>query len=98
MRVEKPGENFRREITSMASYDAKIAGYTVTINYQQGGTNQIGVKKPAKVKAWAICPVSEKRIEGASNSMGEATRDVEKKVAESIQTETEAKIAEPAEV
>ena len=33
----------------MASYDAKIAGYTVTINYQQGGTNQIGVKKPAKV-------------------------------------------------
>jgi len=36
---------------SMASYDAKIAGYTVTINYQQGGTNQIGVKKPAKVKA-----------------------------------------------
>ena len=58
----------------MASYDATIAGYTVTINYQQGGTNQIGVKKPAKVKAWAICPVTEKRIEGASNSMGESTR------------------------
>ena len=80
----------------MASYDAKISGYTVTINYQQGGTNQIGVKKPAKVKAWAICPVSEKRIEGASNSMGEATRDVEKKVADSIQAETEAKNAEAA--
>ncbi len=78
----------------MASYDAKIAGYTVTINYQQGGTNQIGVKKPAKVKAWAICPISEKRIEGASNSMGEATRTVEKAVAESIQTATEAKAAE----
>lgn len=78
----------------MASYDAKIAGYTVTINYQQGGTNQVGVKKPAKVKAWAICPISEKRIEGASNSMGEATRTVEKAVAESIQTATEAKAAE----
>ena len=81
----------------MASYDAKIAGYTVTINYQQGGTNQVGVKKPAKVKAWAICPISEKRIDGASNSMGEATRAVEKAVAESIQTETEAK-AKTAEV
>jgi hypothetical protein len=80
----------------MASYDATIAGYTVTINYQQGGTNQIGVKKPAKVKAWAICPVSEKRIEGASNSMGESTRMVEKLVADSIQTETEAKNAEAA--
>ncbi len=78
----------------MASYDAKIAGYTVTINYQQGGTNQIGVKKPAKVKAWAICPVSEKRIEGASNSMGESTRMVEKLVAECIQTTLEAKDAE----
>lgn len=75
----------------MASYDAKIAGYTVTINYQQGGTNQVGVKKPAKVKAWAICPISEKRIEGASNSMGEATRTVEKAVADSIQAATEAK-------
>ena len=81
----------------MASYDAKIAGYTVTINYQQGGTNQIGVKKPAKVKAWAICPISEKRIEAADNSMGIATREVEKKVAESIQTETEAKTAQPVE-
>ena len=81
----------------MASYDATIAGYTVTINYQQGGTNQIGVKKPAKVKAWAICPVSEKRIDAADNSMGVATREVEKKVAESIQTETEAKTAQPAE-
>ena len=77
----------------MASYDAKIAGYTVTVNYQQGGTNQIGVKKPAKVKAWAICPVSQKRIDAASNSMGESTRTVEKLVAESIQTETEAKAA-----
>lgn len=81
----------------MASYDAKIAGYTVTINYQQGGTNQIGVKKPAKVKAWALCPVSEKRLEAADNSMGVATREVEKKVAESIQVETEAKTAQPAE-
>ena len=75
----------------MASYDATIAGYTVTINYQQGGTNQIGVKKPAKVKAWAICPVSEKRIEGVSNSMGESTRMVEKHVAECNQTTLEAK-------
>ncbi len=78
----------------MASYDAKIAGYTVTINYQQGGTNQVGVKKPAKVKAWAICPISEKRIDAASNSMGEATRAVEKLVAESIQTESEAQTTE----
>ena len=78
----------------MASYDAKIAGYSVTIHYQQGGTNQVGVKKPAKVKAWAICPISEKRIEGASNSMGEATRAVEKAVAESIETATEAKTAD----
>ena len=77
----------------MASYDAKIAGHTVTINYQQGGTNQVGVKKPAKVKAWAICPISEKRIDAADNSMGVATREVERKVAESIQTETEAKSA-----
>jgi len=78
----------------MASYEAKISGFTVTINYQQGGTNQIGVKKPAKVKAWAICPVSEKRIDAASNSMGEATRAVEKAVAESIVTATEAKAAQ----
>lgn len=80
----------------MASYDAEIAGYTVTINYQQGGTNQIGVKKPAKVKAWAICPVSEKRIEAASNSMGESTREVQRKVAECIQETLEAKNAEAA--
>ena len=80
----------------MASYDAKIAGYTVTINYQQGGTNQIGVKKPAKVKAWAICPVSEKRIEGASNSMGESTRMVEKLVGECIEKALEEKNAETA--
>lgn len=82
----------------MASYDATIAGYTVTINYQQGGTNQIGVKKPAKVKAWAICPVTEKRIEGASNSMGESTRMVEKAVADCIQTALEAKETEAAPV
>lgn len=81
----------------MASYDAQIEGYTVTINYQQGGTNQIGVKKPAKVKAWAICPVTEKRIEGASNSMGESTRGVEKAVAECIQQALEAAEAKPAE-
>lgn len=80
----------------MASYEATISGYTVTVNYQQGGTNQIGVKKPAKVKAWAICPVSEKRIDGASNSMGEATRMVEKAVADSIVTALEAKAAEAA--
>ena len=80
----------------MASYEATISGYTVTVNYQQGGTNQIGVKKPAKVKAWAICPVSEKRIDGAPNSMGEATRMVEKAVAECIVTALEAKAAEAA--
>ncbi len=78
----------------MASYDANIAGYTVTINYQQGGTNQVGVKKPAKVKAWAICPVTEKRIDAADNSMGQATRMVEKAVAECIETANEAKAAE----
>ncbi len=82
----------------MASYDAKIDGYTVTINYQQGGTNQVGVKKPAKVKAWGTCPVTERRIEGASNSMGEATRLVEKLIAESIETATEAKSTEAAPV
>jgi len=80
----------------MASYEAAISGYTVTVNYQQGGTNQIGVKKPAKVKAWAICPVSEKRIDGASNSMGEATRMVEKAVADCIEKALEAKAAEAA--
>ena len=78
----------------MASYDTQIAGYTVTINYQQGGTNQIGVKKPAKVKAWALCPITEKRIEAASNSMGESTRGVEKAVAECIQAALEAKETE----
>lgn len=78
----------------MASYDADISGYTVTVNYQQGGTNQIGVKKPAKVKAWALCPVTEKRIEGVSNSMGEATRTVERGVAESIEEAAKAETAQ----
>jgi hypothetical protein len=78
----------------MASYDAKIADHTVTITYMQGGTNQMGVKKPSKVKAWALCPISGKRIEEASNSVGEATRGVERKVAESI----EAALAEPVAV
>ena len=82
----------------MASYEAKIAGYTVTINYQQGGTNQIGVKKPAKVKAWAICPLTQKRIESASNSMGESTRGVEKLVAECIEQAQEAEQNEGAAV
>ncbi len=68
----------------MATYDAQIAGHTVTITYIQGGTNQVGVKKPAKVKAWAICPISGKRVEAASNSVGEATRATETAVAESI--------------
>lgn len=82
----------------MASYDAQIAGYTVTVNYQQGGTNQIGVKKPAKVKAWAICPLTQKRIESASNSMGESTRGVEKLVAECIEEAQKAEEAEGAVV
>ena len=68
----------------MASYEAKIADHTVTINYLQGGTNQMGVKKPSKVKAWALCPVSGKKLEEASNSVGEATRAVERALAESI--------------
>lgn len=80
----------------MASYESQISGYAVTINYMQGGTNQIGVKKPAKVKAWAICPISEKRLDAASNSMGEATRAVEQAVRESIEA-AQAKEAEPAE-
>ena len=54
----------------------------------------MGVKKPSKVKAWALCPISGKRIEEASNSVGEATRGVERKVAESI----EAALAEPVAV
>ena len=74
----------------MASYEAKIADHTVTINYLQGGTNQMGVKKPSKVKAWALCPVSGKKLEEASNSVGEATRAVERAVAESI-SEAQAK-------
>ncbi len=78
----------------MASYEAQIAGYTVTVNYQQGGTNQIGVKKPAKVKAWAICPLTQKRIESASNSMGESTRGVEKLVAECIEEAQKAEAGE----
>lgn len=81
----------------MASYESQISGYTVTINYMQGGTNQIGVKKPAKVKAWAICPVSEKRLDAASNSMGEATRAVEQAVRDSIEEAAKAKEAQPAE-
>jgi hypothetical protein len=68
----------------MASYDANIAGYTVTINYLLGGTNQVGVKKPSKVKSWATCPVSGKQIAQASNSVGEATRAVERDLINSI--------------
>ncbi|MEO7719514.1 MAG: hypothetical protein ABIY70_25200 [Capsulimonas sp.] len=80
----------------MASYDAKIGEHVVTITYVMGGTNQIGVKKPSKVKAWALCPISGKRIEEASNSVGEATRAVEASVAKSIE-EAETP-AEPAQV
>jgi hypothetical protein len=68
----------------MGSYDTKVGDHTVTINYLRGGTNQVGVKKPAKVKAWAMCPVSGKRIEEASESVGEATRAVERGLTESI--------------
>lgn len=83
----------------MGSYDAKVGEHTVTINYLRGGTNQVGVKKPAKVKAWATCPVSGKRIEQSSESVGEATRAVEKGLSESIQAATEAaEQAEPATV
>ena len=80
----------------MASYDAKVGEHTVTITYVMGGTNQIGVKKPSKVKAWAICPVSGKRIEEASNSVGEATRAVESSLAKSIEEAENA--SEPAQV
>ena len=83
----------------MGSYDAKVGEHTVTINYLRGGTNQVGVKKPAKVKAWAMCPVSGKRIEQASESVGEATRAVEKSVLESIEAaNAAAEQAEPAAV
>lgn len=78
----------------MGSYDAKVGDHTVTINYLRGGTNQVGVKKPAKVKAWATCPVSGKRIEEASESVGEATRAVERGISESIEAATHT--AEPA--
>ncbi len=77
----------------MASYETQIAGHTVTVNHQQGGTNQIGVKKSSRVKAWALCPVTQKRVEQAANSVGEATRGVEGKIAESI----EAAAAQPVE-
>ena len=69
---------------TMGSYDTKVGDHTVTINYLRGGTNQVGVKKPAKVKAWALCPVSGKKIEEASESVGEATRAVERGIQESI--------------
>lgn len=83
----------------MGSYDAKVGDHTVTINYLRGGTNQVGVKKPAKVKAWATCPVSGKRIEQASESVGEATRAVEKSLSESIDAAAAAaQAAEPAAV
>lgn len=78
----------------MASYEAKIAGHTVTVHHVQGGTNQMGVKKSSRVKAWALCPVTSKRIEEAANSLGEATRAVEQSVAACI----EAAEAQPAEV
>jgi hypothetical protein len=78
----------------MASYDEQISGHTVTVTYLQGGTNQVGVKKSSKVKAWALCPISGKRIECASQSVGEATRAVVTAVEESIKTESEA--TEPA--
>lgn len=68
----------------MGTYDTKIGDHVVTINYIRGGTNQIGVKKSSKVKAWAICPISGKKIEEASNSVGEATRAVEKGLSDSI--------------
>ncbi len=77
----------------MASYEAKIAGHTVTINHQQGGTNQMGVKKSSRVKAWGLCPISGKRIEAAANSLGEATRACETSIAASI----EAAQAQPVE-
>jgi hypothetical protein len=69
----------------MASYDTQVGEHTVTINYQRGGTGQMGVKRPGKVKAWAVCPVSGKRIEEAHESVGEATRAVERALTESIE-------------
>lgn len=74
----------------MASYDTEIAGHSVTIHYQMGGTNQVGVKKPARVKSWALCPVSGKQVAGTSASVGEATRAVEKGLADSIAEAAEA--------
>jgi hypothetical protein len=68
----------------MPSYDITVGEHTVTINYLRGGTNQVGIKKSLKVKAWATCPVSGKRIEGASDSLGEATRTVEQGLIDSI--------------
>ena len=69
----------------MASYEAKIGGHTVTVTHQQGGTNQMGVKKTGKIKAWATCPATGKKIEAAEHSVGEATRAVEQGVAKSIE-------------
>ena len=80
----------------MASYEVEVSGHTVTINYQLGGTNQVGVKKPSKVKSWALCPCSGKQILESSNSVGEATRAVERAIAESI--EKASATPEPAEV
>ena len=82
----------------MASYDTRVGDHTVTINYQRGGTGQMGVKRPGKVKAWAICPVSGKRIEAANDSVGEATRAVEVALGESIEAgeKAEASGTEPA--
>jgi hypothetical protein len=68
----------------MPAYDTTVGEHTITINYLRGGTNQVGIKKSLKVKAWATCPLSGKRIEGASDSLGEATRTVEKGLIESI--------------
>ena len=50
------------------------------------------------MKAWAICPLTQKRIESASNSMGESTRGVEKLVAECIEEAQEAEKNEGAAV
>jgi hypothetical protein len=82
----------------MGSYEAKVGDHTITISYLRGGTNQVGVKKPAKVKAWATCPVSGKRIEEASESVGEATRAVEKGLTVSILGVTTSAEPEPATV
>lgn len=79
----------------MASYDTRVGDHTVTINYMRGGTGQMGVKRPGKVKAWAICPVSGKKIEAANESVGEATRAVEVALQESITTAENEK-SEPA--